>query len=398
MNVGRKTYWMLLALVCVACSSPDAESYYREGRALREADEPVAAMEAFIAATRVRSHEYGFKGRSFSNMATMCRKSERHELAYTLYEQSAEQFVLANDSLAYSYALNNMAWEKAVQADKETALMLVDSAVRFYPDERITMKVQETRAAACLYAEEYDSVLYYTQARAAEEVYFAILRAQAYTFLESCDSALLYAHKVLDQTDNPRYLDDVYYMLAHCNNNAVADEIRKLAAERTDIQRSLERNNPEWTKAMLLAEASLQPQKHPFRWIWWVVIAVGCALAVWWWCKRTSKETKLKQQCSTLRHSNDLRTEIQWEEYKLFRETCNTRLFGIVDKLQQRGLNEREIRMSVLFMIGLSYADIAAFLYRAENGIGKDKYMIAKHLGVSVKQLQSTLIKIACGH
>jgi hypothetical protein len=46
-------------------------------------------------------------------------------------------------------------------------------------------------------------------------------------------------------------------------------------------------------------------------------------------------------------------------------------------------------------LIGLSYAQMAEVLYRAESGIGKDKYLIAKHLGVSVKDLQSTLFSIA---
>jgi hypothetical protein len=40
---------------------------------------------------------------------------------------------------------------------------------------------------------------------------------------------------------------------------------------------------------------------------------------------------------------------------------------------------------------------MADVLIRAESGIGKDKYMVAKRLGVSVKDLQTTLIQIARG-
>jgi DNA-binding CsgD family transcriptional regulator len=58
-------------------------------------------------------------------------------------------------------------------------------------------------------------------------------------------------------------------------------------------------------------------------------------------------------------------------------------------------LAEREVRICVLVMIGLSYAEIAEILYRAESGIGKDKYTIAKRLGVRVKDLQNTLRAIA---
>ena len=49
----------------------------------------------------------------------------------------------------------------------------------------------------------------------------------------------------------------------------------------------------------------------------------------------------------------------------------------------------------MLVLIGLSYTEIAAVLYRAESGIGKDKYLIAKRLGVRTKDLQHTLREIA---
>ena len=53
------------------------------------------------------------------------------------------------------------------------------------------------------------------------------------------------------------------------------------------------------------------------------------------------------------------------------------------------------MQYQIHLIIGLSYAQMAEVLFRAESGIGKDKYMIAKRLGVSVKDLQTTLIKIA---
>ena len=97
-----------------------------------------------------------------------------------------------------------------------------------------------------------------------------------------------------------------------------------------------------------------------------------------------------------LRRSAQVRTDLQWYDYHLFSEACNTQLSGIVSKLERRGLSEREIRICVLVMIGFSYAEMADILYRAENGIGKDKYMIAKHLGIRAKDLKKRLQQIAC--
>ena len=407
MKMLNRQYILWLSLLClIACGRPNAEQYYEQGRAQRAQGEAVEAMKSFIAATRVRSSEYVYKGRSYSNIANMCRMGERHDLAYVFYEQSAEQFIAAKDSLLFAYALNNMAWEQAVQSNKQEAERLIDSAVVVYADSAIVNKVIETRAAACLYAEEYDSVLYYTQKvpmKSNDSAYFAILRAQTFTLLNQCDSALLYARQIVTQTDNPRYLDDAYYVLIHCDSCADVDEVRDLAATRTDIQRSLERNNPEWTQAMLLAEESLGSPKSPMKSVVFALLAIVFLLMVRMTYslvsrkrKQRTTEEELERQCVLLCHSTDLKNELRWDDYTQFCAVCNTRLFGIAEKLQMRGLNERDVRLSVLFMIGLSYAEIAEILYRAESGIGKDKYSIAKHLGVSIKELQNTLREMAC--
>ena len=384
----------------MACSSPTAESYYRQGRELREADEPVAAMEAFMAATVVHSREYAFKARSWSNMATMCRMGERHDLAYQLYEQSLEQFALAKDTIAQAYALNNMAWEQAVQGNKPAATSLIDAALALCSDTAVQHKVTESRAAACLYAGEYDSVFCYTRCSPSPSPYFDILQAQAYAYLGNNDSALYYAKRVVTQTDNPRYLDNVYYILTYCDSTAQADEVRALAATRADVLMDLERNRADWIEAMLLAENALNKPKKPLPWWYWlawfgIVILIVDALA--YGIPRRKQTNSLEQQCRHLRNSTNLREELKWNSYPQFRTACDEKLSSIVTKLEQRGLSEREIRICVLVLIGLSYAQMADVLIRAESGIGKDKYMVAKRLGVSVKDLQTTLIQIARG-
>ena len=374
-------------------------------------------MQAFLSAVRVPSDEFAVKGRAYSNMATMCRIGEQHELAFDLYRQSFNQFVAAKDTLAQAFALNNMAWEKAVLTDKQTAFQLLDSALALSSSEAVQTKVLESRAAACLYAAEYDSVLFYTapisahastpkpalDSSSTSSPYFAILRAQAYTFLNNKDSALFYARQVLAETDNPRYLDDAYYILTHCDSTAVADDIRDLASARTDLRRSLERNDPEWIEAMLLAQQALEPYSPPLKpqTVFALIasaILLLLALAAWLYLRSRRREKALDAQCRLLRQSPDIRSELQWNDYRQFSALCNKLLSGIVSKLEQRGLPERDIRICVLVLIGFSYAEMAQILFRAENGIGKDKYLIAKRLGVSAKQLQETLRSIANSH
>lgn len=418
MRAHRQIGFLSLFLVLsVACASPTAESYYLQGKQLRKANRPVEAMQAFLSAVRVPSDEFAVKGRAYSNMATMCRIGEQHELAFDLYRQSLNQFVAAKDTLAQAFALNNMAWEKAVLADKQTAFQLLDSALALSSSEAVQTKVLESRAAACLYAAEYDSVLFYTapisvhastpmpalDSSSTSSPYFAILRAQAYTFMNNKDSALFYARQVLAETDNPRYLDDAYYILTHCDSTAAADDIRDLASARTDLRRSLERNDPEWIEAMLLARQALEPYSPPLKpkTVFALIasaILLLLALAAWLYLRSRRRENALDAQCRLLRQSPDIRSELQWNDYRQFSALCNKLLSGIVSKLEQRGLPERDIRICVLVLIGFSYAEMAQILFRAENGIGKDKYLIAKRLGVSAKQLQETLRSIANSH
>jgi DNA-binding CsgD family transcriptional regulator len=392
-------FFAFLVAGLMSCQIPTAESYYEQGKAHREANEPVAAMQSFVAATRVKSHEEHIKGRSFSNMATMCRMGERHDLAYALYQCSEEQFAKAKDTLAQAYALNNMAWEQAVTGNKDAAMRLIDSALTLCPKEAVYDKVLESWAAACLYAEEYDSVVYYAQSSLIPSVYLDMLCAQAFTFMEQSDSALYYARRVVTQTDNPRYLDDIYYILAYCDSTVEADDIRALASTRTDIQRNLERNDPQWIEAMLLAEESLQTprpiKRHLPTLLCCLVFVLAVGVAALMIYRRKQYRNALTKQCLVLRESPNIREELHWNDYSRFCETCNARMNGIAEKLEKKGLSEREIRISVLVLIGFSYAEIADILYRAESGIGKDKYVIAKRLGVSVKNLQDTLLSIA---
>lgn len=148
------------------------------------------------------------------------------------------------------------------------------------------------------------------------------------------------------------------------------------------IQHNLERNDPEWIIAIQMAEQALEAQNPKQKRIWFcgliaIFILFGAILACWLYFRR-KRINYVEQQCLQLKKSPNLREELHWNDYAQFIATCNARLNGIVDKLDKKGLSEREIRISVLILIGFTYAEMAEILFRAENGIGKDKYIIAK--------------------
>jgi DNA-binding NarL/FixJ family response regulator len=55
------------------------------------------------------------------------------------------------------------------------------------------------------------------------------------------------------------------------------------------------------------------------------------------------------------------------------------------------GLNEQDIRLCVLVLLGLSHKEIADMLNCSHKSIGKFKDLTAKKLGISGGQLQEIL-------
>lgn len=409
-----KIGWLILCFLLSSCAAgtvSDAfvREQYERGCALRQEGKAVEAMQCFIDASQTRTGDHLLLGRVYANMANMCRQAERHQTAYEVYTQSAEQFLLGGDTLLYAYALNNMAWEQAVMCDKPLAIALADSACRVCPQQKIRNKTYETRAAACLYAEQYDSVLHYAT-RIEDSVYGSMLLAQAYSLTQQCDSALRFAQQVIKETTNPRYLDDCYYILAHCDSLAGRTEVLAWTAARTDVQRDLEAYKSEMAQAVLLLEQSRHP-KHMVYLMLLIPLGIGTAawLAYMLWLRRrlrTIKDEQATRQADRLREIEQLgqrlrqsaqpKKTIPWQDFTALCTYGDAHLFGMPGKLLARGLSEREVRLSLLVLLGFSYAEMADILNRAENGIGKDKYLIAKKLGVSARDLQTTLLEMAC--
>jgi DNA-binding NarL/FixJ family response regulator len=59
--------------------------------------------------------------------------------------------------------------------------------------------------------------------------------------------------------------------------------------------------------------------------------------------------------------------------------------------LSRQGLNEQDVRLCVLVLIGLPHKQIAEMLPCSPKSIGKLKDLTARKLGVSGGRLQSTL-------
>lgn len=406
MKASYRIIVFLLFLAPLYGRAADARSYYEEGKALREKGEQVAAMRAFIRATHCETDNESLLGRVYSNMANMCRQANDHETAFEVYALSTAHFAKSYDSLAYAYAINNMAWEQAAMGHKAQALALVDSAVSCYPYYPLTEKVIETKAAACFFAQEYDSVLYYTASSQTSD-YLLMLRAQAFSFLQIDDSASVYAKQLLPRTTNPFYLDDLYYILTH--NDAAADKetLLRLSSERADVQKQIKERHGQLALAVNLLQQELNPEKQ--RYTIWFILLIVCGLALLSWLifvawqqhKLRAEKAKFAQirikelnaNKQLLLESEDIRQELEWNDFDALCREINKRFFSLATKLQNMDLNEQDIRICIMVLIGLSHKEIADMLNCSPKSIGKLKDVTARKLGVSGGQLQTKLEK-----
>lgn len=400
----------VLCLVAAGCGShandENALALYQQGRTLRAMEKEEEAMRCFIDATHCTTDDEALLGRIYSNIANMCRQADQHELAFRVYTEAMHHFALSSDVLAYGYALNNMAWEQAAMGYKDSALMFVNKAVAVYPHEPLIEKVKESRAAACLFGEEYDSVLYWTNG--ATDDYMLTLRAQAYSFLQIDDSAAYYAHLLVSRTMDLHALNNLYYILTHNDAEADKETIVERSSARADVQKAIEQRHGRLMQAVQLLQQESEQKKSPKYWLWAVllVLLTACLVIVAWQVNR--KRTLLRAERSSyeqlrwkeltqnilfLRSASNLKQELGWDEY---REVCRRmdKLFnGLATRLQAQGLNEQDLRLCMLVLLGMSHKEIADMLNCSVKSIGKQKDITARKLGVSGGQLQDKLEK-----
>ena len=393
MIASRQIVFVCTAVLLLVCSygkrsDEKARAWYEEGKSLRAANEQVEAMKVFLKAAYSGTQDEALLGRVWSNMANMCRQSNDHALAFRVYGISAEHFAASGDTLAYGYALNNMAWEQAALGNKDSALMLVEEAVRSQPSEvsrqKIAEKVIETRAAACYFTQDYDSMLVWTESRAND--YLLMLRAQAFSFLQQDDSAANYARLLLPRTTNPFYLDDLYYILTHNDLSADKEAVLALSSERADVQKEIEVQHGKLMQAKQILEQDLA-HPHSSREILWIVLTcllVG-GVATYFVLRRWNRKRSLSQGLQSLREN------LVWEDFSTLGKESDKHLNGLATRLQEAGLNEQDVRICVLTLLGVSFKEMAERLNCSPKSVGKLKDVTARKLGVSGGQLQAKL-------
>ena len=407
-----------------------AHACYHYGRLLREKDNPVEAMQCFISATHTRTRDYHILGRVYSNMGDIAHLAGEFPLAYDMYERSGQMYLHNGDSLLYYYDLNNMAYELAEQGKKDEAFCIISQIEKSCTDTEVISKTLETKAEACLYAHQYDSILYYTDllySNNSRESNIFLLRAKAFTFLEKKDSAVYYASYVLSISDELFNKNSALYILTQDDESKDKQDIRLTSAERSDVQKLIEIRQGKLSQAVQLLEQDLH-RKPDYRWLYAILITMvitGSCIYAYIYRKhrqhallsqrvedltiqnREAEEQQAKQylerlrqiqeNCDVLACSDNMMDSIQWKKYENFCEFINAHFFLLADKLKATGsLNEKEIRLCVLVLIGsLSDKQMANILYYSYKSIRSTKRTLAIKLGTTSANLRSFLMEKA---
>ena len=413
-----------------------ARCCYHYGRLLRAQDDPVSAMQVFICASHVRTREYKILGRVYSNMGDLAHLAGEYSLAYDMYEHSAEKYIRDGDTLLYFYDLNNMAFERAENGRKEEALSLLSTIKNQCNDAEVLTKTLETQAVAYLYAQQYDSAIFY-----AKELYLEgnneptglIVTAQSYSFLGQKDSSVYYATKVLDCSQDLFHLNNALYILTNDDESKDKESIRQTAADRADSQKLLEIRQGKLAQAVQLLEQDLS--RHPdLTWIYAIIITlmiVGIGVCIYVFRKSKNHELmfqklndlrqatsmieikhdmlissyqtrqkhiedELVHKCALLRSNENILKELAWTDFEEMCRIIDVHFNLLTSKLRSRQLlNETEVRLCVLVLLDMSRADISDKLPYAPNSVGKLKDHTAKLLGTTGKNLRKFLLWLA---
>lgn len=412
-----------------------AHACYHYGKLLRAKENPVEAMQVFIAATHSGTKDYHILGRVYSNMGSICHLAGEFQLSYDMYERSAQCFLADNDSLSYYFLLNDMAFELAEQRKTNEALVLLNSIECF--DTILSSSVHLTKAEMYKNEELYDSAIYYANLTCKipqHQLTKMLIKAQSYSYMGLKDSAVYYANELIRHTGELFYMNSALYILTHEDNKKCIEEVRNISAERSDTQKLIEIRRGNLSQAVQLLEQDLH-RKPDYRWLHAILLTLvvgGACLYVYNYRKRRqhallsqqvddlaiqNKEAEaqhekiigdiekhkrtitdeVEKNCQLIIKAESFPQNIYWNKYKKMCSIVDKRFYMLASKLHTKyKLNETETRLCVLTLLDCKYDLIADLLYRSNSSIGTLKIRVAKKLGTTAKDLRMYLIENEC--
>lgn len=408
------------------------KAFYYMGRNLEDDYSQVArAAECYVAADWLRIDDPIYRGRVNSCMGRISSNYNQDSLSLLFYERALEDFALCDDTIYYARGLLNIATLLDALCDFEEA----DSLLRLAAQYELTCAYRYSVNDA--FAHHFyrmrapytpDSVIFYLRKIPFLDSYRTVKLSGAFYDLGQMDSAAYYAWKTINEFNVPSHKVSSYYILhkyAIYKGDILAAD--SLASLRMDEKRKAEVRKVDSLDGIKVFEEYLaycdSYKWHVLLYSLAIVFGLSAVVALLLYWRRAKKkvdeqaeavhmaqeahqqslEEQRQQRLQALNmHIEQLRVRYpmpdkNWNDYQKFRTELNQLLLCLFDKLAERKLSEKEIRLCVYCLLyrDVSTKVLAEYLIYSAVGIRTFKQRTAQKLDTTAANLYVYLVDLA---
>lgn len=408
------------------------KAFYYMGRNLEDDYSQMArAAECYVAADWLRIDDPIYRGRVNSCMGQICGNYNQDSLSLLFYERAHHEFKNADDDVRYAYSLLDMSVCMDALNHANCADSLWQLASKYTIDDEYKYYLNDVRVHHFVRLDESnyaDSIAYYLQKIPIVDSWSSTSLANAFYALGQMDSAAYYAWKTINEFNVPSHKVSSYYILhkyAIYKGDILAAD--SLASLRMDEKRKAEVRKVDSLDGIKVFEEYLaycdSYKWHVLLYCLAIVFGLSAVVALLLYWRRAKKkvdeqaeavqmaqeahqqslEEQRQQRLQALNmHIEQLRVRYpipdkKWNDYQKFRTELNQLLLCLFDKLAERKLSEKEIRLCVYCMLykEASTKTLAEYVIYSPVGIRTFKQRTAQKIGTTAANLYEYLVELA---
>lgn len=412
-------------------------AYYLMGRNLDDYSHNFSdAAEYYIAADRIKTKDYVLRGRINSCMGYLCKQDSCFEEALVFYERSSKSFKTSGNEWYYAHNLLNLAEVYVNLQQYEKVDSILQLAITYEIDSAYYARMFDMKALKLYNQQMYDSALVYLLSikdypRNVEARCFSAHQTlQCYCKTCRLDFAVGYAEYIIAKSSNASFRSNAYYVLIrYAEMCGAVDSLAYYSYMREDEDRIVQQNTKAYAEAIpKLTNYISNP--HPFRTWKMVLLVVGILIGItilgWslgrkkiqelvmekrimevelvkW--KEQIQQTLDKEKASVterrevikniiMEYSDDfaIGNSIWKNENELFRLANSSFGFVLYRLKHKYHLNNRELKICLMELLGFSNKDIAKMVFYAEDSYPTIKRRLARKLDTSAGELREFLM------
>lgn len=413
-----------------------AKAYYFMGRNFYYLNDFSTAADYYILCDRMNPSDPMYKGRINSCMGYLCKQDSCFKEALVFYERANIAFEKTGDEKRIANGLLSIAEQyiNLKQYDKADSVLAV--AETYEIDSAYYARMFDMKALKLYNQQMYDSALVYLLSikdypRNVEARCFSAHRTlRCYCKMCRLDLAVVYAEYIIAKSSNASFRSNAYYVLIrYAEMCGAVDSLAYYSYLREDEDRIVQQNTKAYAEAIpKLTNYISNP--HPFRTWKMVLLVVGILIGItilgWSLGRKKNQElvmekrimevelVKWKEQIQQtldkekasvterrevikniiMEYSDDfaIGNSIWKNENELFRLANSSFGFVLYRMKHKYHLNNRELKICLMELLGFSNKDIAKMVFYAEDSYPTIKRRLARKLDTSAGEMREFLM------